>query len=113
MFQPIETSQAPARCTDDINQSLRLTLSDGDAGGALDLQHALILGSDTDCDLRIDDHHVRGQHAEIYPVGATWWVRDLGTEDGTFLNGEIVEAAPLIRPSEVQLGVDGPTVHVT
>ena len=110
MFQQPENTPSPSRRNDDMDPCLQLTFDDVES--CLDAQQAFTLGSDTDCDLRIDGADVDGQHAEIYSVGTTWWVRDLGTEVGTFLNGEIVDAAPLVRPSEVQLGADGPTVHV-
>lgn len=71
----------------------------------------MIVGSDRDCDLRLEDAQVGGQHAEIYPVGTTWWIRDLGSDVGTYLNGEIVDAAPLQGSDEVQLGIDGPSVR--
>ena len=67
---------------------------------------------DTGCDLRLEDARVARWHAEIYPVGALWWVRDLGSDDGTYLNGEIIEAAPLEASSELRLGADGPTLRL-
>ncbi|MEM7585816.1 MAG: FHA domain-containing protein [Acidobacteriota bacterium] len=76
-----------------------------------EIEGAMIVGSDRDCDLRLEDAQVGGQHAEIYPVGTTWWIRDLGSDVGTYLNGEIVDAAPLQGSDEVQLGIDGPSVR--
>ncbi len=110
MFQHHEPSPPLQQRNDDNHPYLKLTFGDADLDASLDVRRAWILGSDTDCDLRIDDAQVDGQHAELYPVGTTWWVRDLGTDVGTFLNGEIFEAAPLMRPAEVQLGTDGPIV---
>ena len=53
------------------------------------------------------------RHAEIYPEGDSWWVRDLGSADGTFLDDESIDVAPVSGPATLQLGGDGPTIQLT
>lgn len=89
-----------------------LRLSYAEAGWSHRLRQALVIGSAADCDLRIDDARVDKRHAEIYPLGAQWWLRDLGTENGTFVQGEIIEAAPVKASSEIRLGVGGPVLRL-
>ena len=89
---------------------LRLTLVEADF--SCRLRRPLVIGRGADCDLRIDDARVGRRHVEIYPVGGQWWVRDLGSDDGTFLREEIVEAEPLSTPAVVRLGPDGPTLRL-
>ena len=42
-----------------------------------------------------------------YPSGDV-----LGSDDGTYLDGEIIEAAPLAASSELRLGADGPSLRL-
>lgn len=73
---------------------------------------SIVLGRDLDCDLRFEDIRVSRHHAEIYTVGNILWLRDLDSEDGTYLDGELVEAAPIELPSEVRLGSRGPVLRL-
>ncbi len=70
----------------------------------------VLVGRDGSCDLQLDDDRIDPCHAEIYRVGDTWWVRDLGSTDGTYLDEEYIDVAPLMGPSTLQLGADGPTL---
>ena len=72
----------------------------------------LLIGSDGTCDLRPAGRRIAGQHAEIYPEGDRWWVRDLGSTGGTYLDDECIDVAPLSGPATLQLGGDGPTIQL-
>lgn len=78
--------------------------------GPIGAPRPMVIGRDPSCDLHIDDPRVEGFHAELYPVGDLWWIRDLGSADGTYLNGDIVDAAPMEAPFEIRLGAEGPTL---
>ena len=94
------------------NEASAIQLTHTEAGWSCRLQQPLIIGRDAGCDLRINDAHIERRHAEIYPVGREWWIRDLGSAGGTFLAGEIVEAEPLAVPSEIRLGASGPILRL-
>ncbi|MCH9646839.1 MAG: FHA domain-containing protein [Deltaproteobacteria bacterium] len=79
-------------------------------GRSIELRRPLIIGRKPDCDVRLDDHRIGDRHAEIYQVGDLWWIRDLGSDDGVYVNGEIVEAALLDPTAEIRLGANGPTL---
>ncbi len=81
-------------------------------GTSIEIEHSIMIGRGTDCDLTVADPSAATRHAEIYPVGPLWWVRDLGSDNGTFLDGEIIEAAPLAPRGQIKLGVDGPAIDV-
>ncbi len=48
--------------------------------------HALV-GRSSACTLRLDDPLASGEHARLAFAGGTWSVRDLGSRNGTFLDG--------------------------
>ena len=57
-----------------------------------------------DADIFLDDVTVSRKHAEFVRVGQSFTVRDLGSMNGIFVNGERVEAANLESGSEVLIG---------
>ena len=72
----------------------------------------LLIGSDGACDLRLDGQRIDGLHVEIFPEGDAWWVRDLDTSGGTYLNEESIDVARLSSPAILRLGDDGPRIQV-
>lgn len=48
----------------------------------------LVVGRAPGSSLHLDDHRVSGQHATIVWTGGAWEVRDLGSRNGTFVDGE-------------------------
>jgi pSer/pThr/pTyr-binding forkhead associated (FHA) protein len=61
-------------------------------------------GRSPDSDIFLDDVTVSRRHASFVPSGATYEVRDVGSLNGTYLNRERIEAAPLANGDEVQIG---------
>lgn len=45
------------------------------------------IGSSPGADVRLDDETVSDLHCEIDAVNGVLWVRDLGSREGTFVNG--------------------------
>ena len=61
----------------------------------------LIVGRDDDCDAVIPDASVSGRHARVEFDGVAWAVTDLGSTNGTWLNGDRLAASTRIEPSDV------------
>ncbi|NBM18122.1 FHA domain-containing protein [Streptomyces sp. GC420] len=59
------------------------------------------IGRSADNDLVVDDLVVSRRHAElrIHPDG-TYWIYDLGSHNGTYLNGQLVDRA-LVTPGDI------------
>ncbi len=62
------------------------------------------LGRDEDCDFMVRVPAVSRQHAEIFKKGASWFIRDLNSTNGTIVDGRRVEEAELEQDSEVRIG---------
>ena len=57
----------------------------------------LLVGRSPTCALQIDDRHVSGEHATLMWTGRTWEIRDLGSRNGTFVDGQRMEAGGATR----------------
>ncbi len=64
-------------------------------------QNRMVIGRGDDVDILLESTAVSRQHAELSqdPFGR-WWVRDLGSRNGTKVNGSAVTEA-LVRPGDV------------
>ena len=51
----------------------------------------VLLGRHAQCDIRVDAANVSGQHARLQWVEEGWEVRDLGSRNGTFVDGRRLE----------------------
>ncbi len=61
-------------------------------------------GRHPDSDIFLDDITVSRRHAEIVRAGGGYSVRDAGSLNGTYLNRERIDDAPLSNGDELQIG---------
>jgi hypothetical protein len=65
----------------------------------------LVLGRDQTCDLILDEKTVSAEHARLSYHHGNWWVEDLHSRNGTFLNLDLLAAqAVLTSGDELQVG---------
>ncbi len=63
------------------------------------------LGRSRQCDVVLADPNVSRQHAEIRPRGSAWVLTDLGSTNGSLLNGRRIDAPMVVKPGdEIELG---------
>jgi pSer/pThr/pTyr-binding forkhead associated (FHA) protein len=62
------------------------------------------IGRDDSCELQILSLGISRNHAEIYFERGRWWIKDLQSANGTFLNGEKINKIPIGRSTKVELG---------
>jgi len=72
-----------------------------------------VLGRDDVCDLQINDPMISRQHVRFFVDEGTWTLMDLGSSNGTRLDGQRVDRAALPRRSVVNLYDGGPDIEVT
>jgi hypothetical protein len=63
-----------------------------------------VLGRSRDCDLRVSDLNVSRRHAEIREEGDRWILVDLGSTNGTLLNGRKIDREQLSDGDTITLG---------
>lgn len=71
---------------------------------ALDGYEQVSIGRGPDNDIVLDHVSMSGTHAIIFNLGGTFQVQDLGSTNGTFLNGEAISEGVLSHGSRVNFG---------
>src|SRR4051812_42090905 len=80
---------------------IQLAVLDGpDAGKEFDLSGATTVGRDPSAGIVIDDPESSRRHASLSVEGSTVTVEDLGSTNGTFVNGERLTAPRELSGSE-------------
>ena len=65
----------------------------------------ILIGRNSDCLLVLDDDFASGRHAAFVRTPDGWAVEDLGSTNGTFVDGErIAELVGIAPGNEVQIG---------
>jgi Protein of unknown function (DUF3662)/FHA domain len=63
------------------------------------------VGRSRQCDVMIDDPNVSREHAEIRARGGSWVLTDLGSTNGSRLNGRRVDGSEVLKPGdEIEIG---------
>jgi hypothetical protein len=75
------------------------------AGTAFALDAITSLGRDVNNSIVLDDEFVSTTHAALTYRGRAWYVEDLGSTNGTFVNASQVDGlAPIAFGDEIQIG---------
>jgi pSer/pThr/pTyr-binding forkhead associated (FHA) protein len=106
--QELETPPAPPRKSKRQRGQPRVfTISQGrQAGLSADLAGGVIMiGRGADCQLILDDDYVSTRHARVVGTPNGIYVEDLGSTNGTYVNGQRITAPTTITLSDtVRIG---------
>ena len=101
----IELARQSARATPTATAP-RLVVVDGAgskliAGTTFVLQPLTTIGRDPDNVIALDEPFVSGHHADLTLDHDHWWLHDRGSTNGTFVNGDRIQAATGIRAGDI------------
>nr|WP_243886108.1 FHA domain-containing protein [Cellulomonas fengjieae] len=93
--------------------SALLVMQRGPSAGARFLLDAerTVAGRSTAADIFLDDVTVSRKHAEFVREGQTFFVRDIGSLNGTYVNRSRIDQSALRAGDEVQIGKYRMTFH--
>lgn len=68
------------------------------------------IGRSDKCEVCIKHELVSRTHVRVSWENGQWWVRDLESSNGLFVEGQRVESVPIVERLAIRLGFDGPLV---
>ena len=84
-----------------VRPSLQVVAALGhDPGQVLDLNGGATLGRSPGSDIRIDDPFASSAHARIFPRGQFMYIEDMGSTNGTFLNGRKLQTPQQLKVAD-------------
>ncbi|MDF1535032.1 MAG: FHA domain-containing protein [bacterium] len=63
-----------------------------------------ILGRDPQCQIRLEDPDASRRHAAIQPFGREFYIMDMGSTNGTLINGHLEEKRILRHGDKITIG---------
>jgi len=78
----------------------------------LRFENTFTIGRGAENDLRFKDAVVSRNHLKIFFDGADWQLQDVGSSNGTYVNGGKITSMTLDEPVDVELGKNGPVISL-
>jgi len=63
-----------------------------------------VIGRDDECQIRTDDRDASRKHAAIQPFGREFYIMDMGSTNGTLVNGRMEEKRILRHADKITIG---------
>jgi pSer/pThr/pTyr-binding forkhead associated (FHA) protein len=73
---------------------------DGARPRTFKLGPSMAVGRAPECEIRLDDTYVSQQHARIFGKSEKWYVEDLGSTNGTYVNDQKLGAPAQVEPGD-------------
>jgi pSer/pThr/pTyr-binding forkhead associated (FHA) protein len=83
-----------------IPTTLLVHSGDGAKPKPVRLEAGLTVGRAPECELRLDDTYASSQHARIFGKNGSWYVEDLGSTNGTYVNEQKLAAPAMLQPGD-------------
>jgi len=77
-----------------------LVVTDASGRRTIPLKESITLGRAATCDLVVADNYVSNVHARIYLRDGSYWLEDLGSTNGTYMNRSRVSTPTAIGPGD-------------
>jgi len=62
-------------------------------------KNIMVIGRGNQCDIGIDDLYMSTRHVQLWFEDDEWYIADLGSTNGTYINGKKMKDEPLILDS--------------
>jgi hypothetical protein len=73
---------------------------DGAKAHTVQVAASMVVGRAPECDLQIEDTYASQQHARLFGKNGSWYVEDLGSTNGTFVNDQKLAAPAIVQPGD-------------
>lgn len=91
----------------------QLVITEGVQSGAM-MQlgdEPITIGRANDIEVSLEDDYASGRHARLFPQGSRWFLEDLGSTNGTYVDGQRLTRAVVIEPG-TEFRVGGTTMQL-
>jgi pSer/pThr/pTyr-binding forkhead associated (FHA) protein len=97
---PAARSSGAASSAGPIPTTLLVHSNDGAKPKPVRLEASVTVGRAPECELRLDDTYASSQHARIFGKNGSWYVEDLGSTNGTYVNEQKLAAPAMLQPGD-------------
>jgi hypothetical protein len=82
--------------------AIGVTIHPPDSGKtrSMRLDASSVIGRAPECEVRLDDAYISQQHARIFGKNGSWYVEDLGSTNGTYVNEQRLAAPAMLQPGD-------------
>ena len=87
--------------------------SEGEELQRVESSEPIVIGRDTGCDVVIMNPHVSRSHAVIWAHNSAWYVTDLQSANGTWMDGARIEERGLRDQDTLSLDRNGPQLTIS
>jgi hypothetical protein len=94
--RPARSSNGRSR----VPSSVLVRSADGKKLGTYRLAEPMEIGRSETSQIRLDDTYVSSSHARLFPRNGSWYVEDLGSTNGTYLNQQRVASSSEVHPGD-------------
>lgn len=84
----------------DVSTTVLVYPPDGGKIRTVKVSASTTIGRAPECELRLDDTYASQQHARLFGKNGAWYIEDLGSTNGTFVNDQRLAAPALVRPGD-------------
>ena len=68
------------------------------------------IGRHSSCQLHIKNKEVSRYHADVFVEDGHWWIQDLQSGNGVFIENRKIDKFPLTDTARIRLGISGPSL---